>query len=57
MSGHWRLVSVPLWLVPKLAKADQAARQAFRLAEDKRSVERPALGLRYVPQDLLAAKL
>ena len=52
-----RLVSVPLWLVPKLARASAAARRALRIAPDERAIEWPALGLRYALQDLLAAKL
>ena len=52
-----RLVSVPLWLVPRLQKADASARAAHRISPQARALEWPALGLRFALQDLLAGKL
>lgn len=52
-----RLVSVPLWLIPKLGKASAGARQARRSAPGGCALEWPQLGLRLTLAGLLAQKL
>lgn len=49
-----RLVSVPLWLIPKLGKASAGARQAVRIAAEPHAMEWPALGLRLPLKQLLS---